>query len=633
MRLDPNLLLELVIAAAAVGGWLLVFALALVATRPADVAPAPPTQDFGGEESPAVVSLLANRWEVTEDAGESTLIDLAARKYLEFRQPGNDPMQTTIHVRGGDMAGLLPYERRIFDRVSALAVGGVVPLPALTFRDQQKAAGWAKRLRAEVVADARSRGLSQRRFSPTVVSAITAAALVAGAGVALAVAHYLVRRHDSIGGAFWAGLVTFGVLVGFAGKGFGERDTAAGRAVAARWLGLRAYLRGDESFADLPPAAVAVWDRYLSYGDALGTTRVCSAVIDLGMGNRRRVWSSFGGTWHRVRVSYPSFWGRYGQKATGLIVRAALTLIAGYAVLRLRHVPVELVREEVPRFHDLADLVTLVLGVALVVRGAYRLVRTVLDLALPLTLTGEVLWIEVWRSSGGGENSPPTPWLHYLAVDDGSGDRTTAWGLPTELTGRFDCGDLVRLTVRRWTRRVLDVSIVERGSAARVAAADVTMVDPDSASNPVVSGVLSVLVRQSGASQVLASALSPAAVTAAQLVTVEEASRAVGQPLSVHPASRDVAGPVSVEIFAGTDQRPAVQLMVAHGPMARLAMRAQRRHQALPGIGDEAYTGEHWATARRGDTVVAIHLQGMATRTDPRGLYWLLSTATGRLPG
>jgi Predicted membrane protein (DUF2207) len=159
-----------------------------------------------------------------------------------------------------------------------------------------------------------------------VISALTAAAFVAGCGVALAFAHYLARRHESISGAFWAGLITFGVLCGFAGKGLDERDTAAGRAVAARWLGLRAYLRGDESFADLPPAAVAVWDRYLSYGDALGTTRVCSALIDLGMGNRRRVWSSFGGTWHRVRVSYPSFWGRYGQKATGLIVRAALTL-------------------------------------------------------------------------------------------------------------------------------------------------------------------------------------------------------------------------------------------------------------------------------------------------------------------
>src|SRR5439155_20434666 len=116
------------------------------------------------------------------------------------------------------------------------------------------------------------------------------------------------------------------------------RDTPAGREVAGRWLGLRAYLRGDESFANLPPSAVAVWDRYLSYGDAVGATRVCSAVIDLGMGNRKRVWSSFGGTWHRVRVRYPKVWGRYGAKATPLIVWAVVNLALGFAVLRYRHV-------------------------------------------------------------------------------------------------------------------------------------------------------------------------------------------------------------------------------------------------------------------------------------------------------
>jgi hypothetical protein len=328
MRIDPNLVLSLVIAAVSVGGWFLLYALALFITRPSDVEPVPASQDFGGAEPPAVVSLLANRWEITEDAAESTLIDLAARKYLEFRQPANDPMQTTIHVRGGDMSALTPYERRVFDRVAALAVGGVVPLPALTFRDEEKAGGWTKRLRAEVVADARSRGLSQRRFSSTVVSLLAGAALVAAAGVGLAVALYLNHRHEGIGGAFWAGLVSVGFLSGFAGKTRGERDTPAGREVAARWLGLKAYLRNDESFANLPPSAVAVWDRYLSYGDALGVTRICSAVIDLGMGNRKRVWSSFGGTaaargrsgaepevkrpegtWHRVRVRYPVILG------------------------------------------------------------------------------------------------------------------------------------------------------------------------------------------------------------------------------------------------------------------------------------------------------------------------------------
>jgi hypothetical protein len=120
--MNRELVLELLIAGVAIGAWLAVFAGCLWLTRPRSVRPVPPTQDFGGPEPPAVVSLLVNRWEVTEDAAESTLIDLAARRYLEFRQPGNDPMQTTIHVRNTDPAGLSAYERRVLDRVVGLAV-------------------------------------------------------------------------------------------------------------------------------------------------------------------------------------------------------------------------------------------------------------------------------------------------------------------------------------------------------------------------------------------------------------------------------------------------------------------------------------------------------------------------------
>src|SRR5437764_9945240 len=146
------------LGAGPVAAWFLLYVLLLLAARPARPEPAPATQDLPGAEPPAVVSLLAGYWELSEDAAESTLIDLAARRYLEFRQPGNDPMQTTVHVRVPDPGGLTAYERRIFDRVNGLAVGGVVPLPALTFRDQSQAAAFEKRVRAEVIADARARG-------------------------------------------------------------------------------------------------------------------------------------------------------------------------------------------------------------------------------------------------------------------------------------------------------------------------------------------------------------------------------------------------------------------------------------------------------------------------------------------
>src|SRR5438874_1457452 len=190
------LVLPVAIGAAAVGGWFLLYTLILLATRPARPDPAPATRDLPGSEPPAVVSLLAGYWELSEDAAESTLIDLAARRYLEFRQPGNDPMQTTVHVRNPDPTGLLPYERRILDRVTGLAVGGVVPLPALTFRDPGQAAAFDKRLRAEVIADARARGLSRRRLGPALLTLLSGAALVAGLIVGGAVALGTRHRRD-----------------------------------------------------------------------------------------------------------------------------------------------------------------------------------------------------------------------------------------------------------------------------------------------------------------------------------------------------------------------------------------------------------------------------------------------------
>lgn len=468
--IDAALAVEIALAAGGVAVWFGLFGVALLLTRPADVPPAPPTQDFGGDEPPAVVSLLTSGWELTEDAVESTLIDLAARRVIEFRQPGNDPMQTTIHLRDPDPTGLNPYESQVFQRIKTLAVDGVLPLTALTFRDKELAAAWSKRVSEAIVADARGRGLSRRRFSPTIVSALTVLAAIPALAMGAAVALNAHRDDGDYGAVIGAMIVVWFALGAFAARPRGERDTPLGRQVAARWLGLKTYLRNQDSFADLPPSAVAVWDRYLSYGDSVGATRVCSAVIDLGMGNRKRVWSSFTGPgrppqWHRVRVRYPKFFRRYGQPPWKLLLKAAAALAIAFLVTRLPDLSGE---DLVPG--DLLGVIGLVLALPLaapLLYGLYTLVATIVDLATPVTLTGEVLWIEVWRSHSGGEDSPPRPWLHYLAVDDGRADRTVAWACPSELVGLVACGDIVTVTARRWTRRVIRLEVSELASLTR----------------------------------------------------------------------------------------------------------------------------------------------------------------------
>src|SRR3954471_11677966 len=155
-------MIDLLVAAAAVGFWFLAYGLCRLLTRPASPAAAPATMDLG-PESPALVSLLVNRWTPTEDAAESTLLDLAARRHFELRQPGDDPMQTTVHLPArppGDH-DLKPYEQQVLDRIRGLAVAGVVPITALTFRDTGQSGAWNRRLRQAVVAEARAAGLSR----------------------------------------------------------------------------------------------------------------------------------------------------------------------------------------------------------------------------------------------------------------------------------------------------------------------------------------------------------------------------------------------------------------------------------------------------------------------------------------
>jgi endonuclease YncB( thermonuclease family) len=573
------------------------------------------------------VSLLAGYWELSEDAAESTLIDLAARRYLEFRQPGNDPTQTTIHVTNPNPPGLASYERRILDRVSGLAVGGVVPLPALTFRDPGQAAAFEKRLRADVIADARAHGLSRRRLGPTLLAALTAAAVVAAVGVGVAVLIGARHTKDPLRAAGAGWLVTMVVLSGLAHRSHGERDTEAGRAVAARWLGVKAWLRNTAAFADLPPAAVAVWDRYLSYGCALGCTRVASAVIDLGMGNRKRVWSSFGGTWHRVRVRYPRLWPRYGKTAPRLMVKGFFAVGVGFLLLYYwaKGVAAAL-RERAVGQSGAAHLagtvknVGLLIAVVLLGYGLYVLVRTTLDLAAPRTVTGQVLWREVWRQTSGGEDRPPQPTLHYLAIDDGTADRTTAWALPSAEISRCADGDTVTVKVRPWSRRVVELSGVRPGTMPRVESADQDEQNTEA------------LIAIAGGATPGAHLTGRAGGAPPRgLLTADDVGRAVGVPVTMRDAAGAGPIPVATARFNVPDGRLAVLVMVLSGLPAQLAIRSRRRMQPLPGIGDEAYTAPGSAIARRGDTVVALTVRTEVVTPDPRAVSWLLATAVARL--
>ncbi|WP_332107746.1 hypothetical protein [Phytohabitans flavus] len=346
-----------------------------------------------------------------------------------------------------------------------------------------------------------------------------------------------------------------------------------------------------------------VWDRYLGYGAAVGATHLTSAVLDLGMGNRELVWSSFGGTWHRVRVRYPRVWSRYGRTPAKLILRAVIAIVVGGVLLRFAPGGLDSLPDIDGSGRQLPDAVTsavLAVGVLLIVSGLYRLARTLVDLATERTITGEVLWLEVWLSTSNDSDSS-TPWLHYLAVDDGTDDRTTAWGLPSEWANRCHDGDTVTIRVRPWTRRVVDITVVGHGQARE-------LVEPPTGD--------------------IAAPARPA--LSADLLTVDEVARALGRPVRAGD-SMALGGVLGGAQFLSADRgKPLLLVQALTGTPARWAWRANSRGQALPGIGDGAYASGDRAALRVGETTVVFTLMGEA-RDRQAYLPWLAAQCAARL--
>ena len=615
--------IDTVLAAGSLALFAVAYAAVLVSSRPAPVRPQAATPDLG-DEPPAVVNLLANRWRLTEDAGEATLLDLAARGYLELRQPGSDPRQATIHLRQrAQKETLTPYERRVLDRVTTLAVDGVVPVSALAFRDKRRARRWNQRLREEVVADARSRGVSRRRVNPAALTALLSVAAVSAGGVGLAVLRVAWRDDNTeVAASYWSGAVVFSLLALVAMRPLGESDTPTGREVAARWLGVRDWLRGHDEFADLPPAAVTVWDRYLPYGAALGVTHVASEVLDLGMGSRRQVWSSYGGRWRRVRVRYPRFWPRYGSSAPALLARAGVALVVGLIWLARFGAP----RPELPAApQDPAGAVAAarwtvsVLAVLAAGYGGYVLLRSLLDLLTTRTLTGEVLWLERWRSTRG-RGGRTVPYLSYLVVDDGTADRATAWALPGSVTPALLLErDVVTVRVRPWSRRVVHLVVVERGRTHDLTDAPVRPADPGP------TGHLQHVV------DTVAATLGGPGALAESLLTADDVALALGMQVE-GPRRVAVPGLLGGATFATTGRsRMVLMVGVSSG---RAGVRALRRVAAgtpVPGIGDDAYLRRDQAAARVGTETVILTLFGPG-RPHRQRLPLLLERAVTRIP-
>jgi hypothetical protein len=439
-------------------GWYLTVLASYLVTRPPDLRPDPPTFDLG-TEPPALVNLLVTRCELTAEAADATLLDLAARRILEVYQPGDDPAGLLVRVRVASPERLRPYEQRVFDRVSAVAGDRFTPLAEITRQYADGGPRWFKHLRSEVIRDAAERGLVRARGLGTWAVLLS---LLAGMGLGcLGILAVAPTGPGDTASAITGGLVLSWflaapliavVLLIVTWLHSPVRDTPRGRLVGQRWLGVAGWLAAHEDLADLPPAAVAVWDRYLAYGVALGVNPVASAAVDLRTGRVQRLRSRYTGAVRTVVVRYP--WDPTAYTQAGVRLSWSLCVLAFWAAFWL------VVAGRLGAWPGAAHWAVYALGVLLPMRAGYKVIRAAVDKLAPGTVTGQVLAAHPYHL----HDTTPPRW-YQLVVDDGRRDRTRPWLVRADRVQGIRPGDVVRLRAQRWTRYVLRLDVLYRRKA------------------------------------------------------------------------------------------------------------------------------------------------------------------------
>ncbi|MGI8809566.1 MAG: DUF2207 family protein [Acidimicrobiales bacterium] len=446
-----------VAAALALAAWLALLTVLAVATRARRPDPGPEALDLPGDEPPAVVNMLVNGWELGREAVPATLLDLAARRRVAIEPAGLDRFVVRLPVTP-DVAhwdDLTPYESQVLVHVHQLAgPDGTVAAEALTTGPEDRSDIWWKTFTNSVGKDVRDRGLSRDRWSGWMLLLLVVTAVVP-AFLAVMVLVMLPAEapedDDDIAGGILA--VTAMLWLPLAAIPFmlrSERDTSAGREVAARWLGLREHLEASGGFSDAPPAAVAIWDRHLAYGAAMGVAPGAVRALPLGSESDTVAWSHHGGRWRMVHIDYPTRippgWGRPPWLATGIGLASllvgllvALTFLPAMADTAARLF--DSVGDDGFEPFDLLGVVLLGIPTAVtavwIVRSAVMLAAAVSDLLVRRKVEGVVLRIRRHEKHS------------YVAVDDGTSSEIKAWLMEPAVLDRagLDQGSLVSATV------------------------------------------------------------------------------------------------------------------------------------------------------------------------------------------
>ena len=460
---DNGFSLPVLVLAALVGvAWLLACGVAALIRRAPHVDSVGYTQDLP-PETPAVAAMLADDFEIGAETAPATLLDLAARHVvtLEEVQPG----RTVCRVRK-DGTDLTAYERRVLDAVRERAIDGVVPTDALTTGTEDRSHDWQRSLTKEVIADAQARGLTRDRWPKALVGLLGLGVFAVGGLLYLSsavggdVSGSRGVRAGIAGGVAGATIVALTTVTGRMTTSLAQLPTDQGKVAAARVLGLRTHLRENEEFDDVPPAGVTIWGRHLAYATAMGAARSCAAALPFGAEDDRHAWSRYGHRWRKVRVRYPRAlppaWGKHPAFALFLaVVWGGVAVVALYFLTRaaegfadettLDATQTQTFSREQLDWFGRSALIACVPFVLVVVWALVVLVRAVPDLWSPRQVTGELVRRRA-RQQIFKAGDDPKYW-YYLALDDGTSNRISAWRVRGDIYQQVQQGQTVTATV------------------------------------------------------------------------------------------------------------------------------------------------------------------------------------------
>ncbi|GAA4593905.1 hypothetical protein GCM10023194_59400 [Planotetraspora phitsanulokensis] len=599
-------------AAAAVGLWLLLLLAFATATRTPEVKAAPATGALG-EESPAIVDLLTGDWRLTNEAASATVLDLAAKGALAIEEIG--PELSLVRLRR-DPGDLNAYERLVYEHVRSLAVDGVVATGALA-EGSRDISRWWKSFRKKVIVEARAQGLSRPRWSRAQAALLTTTAVAVAvlAGIAAEVSGFGSNVSDEEGSPGVAvGFFCFLVLAGLMSKLNGERGTKRGAELAGRWLGVRDHLAATGRFGEQPAASVTIWGRHLAYAAALGLApRAVTSLPITTPADDSRAWSDYGGMWHPVHVRYRSrrFWGRKPLTMIGQGLLAGMMIGVWVFIILLVATSFDYWPQAL-----LTPTPILVGGII----AALPIIYTIIDYSGNTVIQGQIVRLRTFGESSGDS---PSNLTYYCAIDEGRAREVLAYGLPSELYGPLNEGDLVRAVAGKRMGWIRKVEVLEPARARGTAYNDT---GEHLVNAPEHLGQVKLFERSDTSSRSgapvregdvrPADLVTPADLKSALGIDVGSAGPYDGTPLApawFHVSScRYTGSGWTVDVHAASGKRSRYLMVLGH-------MLTRAEGKPVPGVGRQAmlYPGVVSATNDNGTFTIAVSTPDGPPPPDP----------------